>query len=146
MVVTVFRNQCRRLYLTAAEKKTVNPANHSRNIQKKRLHSGAGRMPAINCNHDLESYCKAKKLTPEDLNHNFERLYDSRTKVQQDQDILSLLDIANSKRRRVNEDARSCDRSLAITYYLLSACDNSKIPVCKASFLSVLGECDFKFY
>lgn len=123
----------------SSRKKRSNPDKHTRSIRKRQLHSGAGKVPIKNCIHLQRSFCKAELLTSEDISYNFTRLYDNTTKVEQDKDILSLMDISQSARTRVSAESRRKAKDITIKYNLLHS-NNVKLEVCKATFVSVLGE------
>lgn len=79
-------------------------------------------------------------LHPEDLLQNFNLFYKTTNKEKQDESILRLMNISQPKRPRVDPSAARKDRTLSVTYFLLGKGSMDKVPVCKASFISVLGE------
>lgn len=123
----------------SSRKRKVDVTNHARTITKKRLHSGEGKTPTLNCAHTASTFCEARTLLVAELTYNFERLYNNKTKVEQDQMILSLMTIQGCKRSRVDEANMKRSKGATITYHLLRH-DNSRIEVCKATFTSVLGK------
>lgn len=126
---------------TSSRKKKVNIENHQKYKKKKLLHSSEGKLSRINCAHQsARSFCKASTLTPDDVNYNFQKLYNCSSKVEQDAAILKLMDINQAKRARVTEAARQKPKALSVKYYMLRSQINVKVEVCKATFISVLSK------
>lgn len=68
-------------------------------------------------------------------------MYKNATKVDQDKILLRLSTINKCSRERVSADVKKKAREVTVKYCLLScAPPHHKIPVCKATFLSVLGK------
>ena len=106
-------------------------------------------MPAVTCSHKkATNFCHADTLTPGDLWKNFQSFYSASTKVEQDQVILQLITVKKVQRRRPKVDNSDIqkDREVTNEYNLLTEDHPTKIPVCKATFCSVLGEFHFYFY
>ena len=109
---------------------------------------GIGKIPQVVCTHEARRcvFCHADKLTPDDIALNFNIIYGKPNKVEQDQGILHLMTLEKAKRRRarVKDAAARKDRNLSVKYNLLTVDLPNKLPVCKATFLQVLGECSCK--
>ncbi len=129
------------------KKRKPSKSNHLREEIKKMKHSGGGKMPAVACSHTTASnFCHADTLTSGDLLRNFQLFYSKSTKTEQDQAILQLIAVKKVQRRRPKFDNRDMQKNREVTneYHLLTEDHPTKIPVCKATFCSVLGE--FIFY
>lgn len=126
------------------KKRKPSKNNHLRENVKKMRHSGGGKMPAVTCTHkkSLKNFCHADTLTPDDLRRNFESFYGHSTKIEQDQAILQLITVKKVQRRRPKVDNTDMQKERDVTneYHLLTEDHPTKIPVCKATFCSVLGE------
>ena len=128
------------------KKRKPSKSNHEREKNKKMRHSGGGKMPAVKCSHKkATNFCHADTLTPGDLMKNFQSFYSASTKVEQDQIILQLITVKRVQRRRQKVDTIDSqkDREVTNEYHLLTEDHPTKIPVCKATFCSVLGEFNF---
>ncbi|KAF5899522.1 uncharacterized protein DAT39_010764, partial [Clarias magur] len=73
-----------------------------------------------------------------DLLQNFSLFYETANKEKQDEGILRLVNISLPKRIRVSPNAGKRPRNLSITYFLLREGSIERVPVCKATFISVL--------
>lgn len=125
------------------KKRKPSKDGHEQEKVKKMRHSGGGKMPAVICRHkSSRSVCQAERLTERDLEINFDSLYNNKTKVDQDQQLLHLITVKQVQRRRkkVDEVDRQRERDVTNEYHLLSEHHPTKIPVCKATFCGVLGE------
>lgn len=126
------------------KKRTSSKNNYLPEDVKKMRHLGGGKMPAVACSHKRSSnyFCHADTLTPGDLQRNFESFYAHTTKTEQDQAILQLVTVKKVQRRRpkVDNTDRQKERDITNEYHLLAEDDPAKIPVCKPTFCSVLGE------
>ncbi|XP_048020943.1 uncharacterized protein LOC125266040 [Megalobrama amblycephala] len=127
-------------------KRKASIENHQRGETKRARHSGEGKHPKINCGHRATAsrpnvgMCHADKLSDEDVAFNFTKMYKNATKVDQDKILLRLSTISKCSRVRVSADVKKKAREVTVKYCLLScAPPHHKIPVCKATFLSVLG-------
>lgn len=129
------------------KRRKLSKSNNLREDIKKMRHSGGGKMPAVGCSHTPASnFCHADTLTPGDLLKNFQLFYSKSTKPEQDQAILQMITVKKVKRRRVKIDNSDMQKNREVTseYHLLTEDHSTKVPVCKATFCSVLGE--FIFY
>ena len=119
--------------------------NHERQRVKKLRYSGGGKEPQIGCLHTARGnaiLCHADKLTDNIMGLNHDKFYEKTDKVVQDSYLLTLLNITlpNRRRNRVeNEDNRK-NINVSVRYTLLGENLPNKIPVCKATFIKVLGE------
>ena len=128
---------------TAQKRKPVR--NNTKREEIKRLkHSGGGKMPSVACTHTKRScFCHADTLTQGDVWRNFESFYSNPTKPAQDKAILQLITIKKVQRRgpKIDNADKQRDREVTNGYHLLTEEDHpTKIPVCKTTFCSVLGE------
>ena len=133
------------------KKRKPSKLHHNREVIKKMRHSGGGKMPAVTCTHTHTkntNFCHADKLTPGDLLKNFHSFYCNVTKTDQDRAILQLTNVKNVKRRRLKVDDTDRQKARDITnqYSLLTEDHPKKIPVCKSTFCSVLGELNVLLY
>ena len=113
-----------------------------RQIDKKRRHSGGGKIPQIACGHTAEGsseLCYANRLTEGDILMNFKQFYSLPTKPQQDETILRLMEVTKPRRVRIMEDARQRDKAMSVKYKLMTEDRRKQVPVCKSTFTSVLG-------
>ncbi|KAG5263245.1 hypothetical protein AALO_G00284190 [Alosa alosa] len=118
----------------------LNEDNHERQQTKKIHYSGGGRIPTIGCKHtSAKCFCQADRLTPDDLVMNFQKFHDKPNKVEQDAALLYLMSVSEVKRQRQNDENRQKGRNVTVKYSLLWDEHPNKLPVCKATFLSVLG-------
>ena len=130
------------------KKRRASKSNHKRENDKKIRHSGGGKIPAVACTHtwaENRCFCHADRLTAADLALNFRSLYEKCNKVEQDQALLLLMtvDKVSRHRLRVGDEAARKDRSVSVKYSLMTEEHPRKLPVCKETFLKVLGECLF---
>ena len=114
-----------------------------RHRDKTRRHSGGGKIPRIACGHtangdNTSELCHADTLTEGDILMNYNQLYSLPTKPQQDETILRLMDVTKPRRLRVKDD-RKRDKAMSLKYQLMTEDALSKVPVCKSTFISVLG-------
>ena len=103
-------------------------------------------MPAVTCSHTKSShFCHADTLTAGDLLRNFQTFYSNSMKTEQDQAILQLINVKKVQRRRPKLDNTEMQKERDVTneYHLLTEDHPTNIPVCKATFCSVLGEFNF---
>ncbi|XP_056098814.1 uncharacterized protein LOC130077555 [Rhinichthys klamathensis goyatoka] len=121
-------------------RRRLNEDNHERQQTKKMRYSGGGRIPTIGCKHtSAKCFCQADRLTPDDLVMNFQKFHDKPNKVDQDAALLHLMSVSEVKRQRQNDENRQKGRNVTVKYSLLWDEHPNKLPVCKATFLSVLG-------
>ncbi|KAK5867599.1 hypothetical protein PBY51_012071 [Eleginops maclovinus] len=121
-------------------RRRLNIDSHERQRTKKMRYSGGGRIPTIGCTHtSAKCFCQADRLTPDDLVMNFEKFHDKPNKVEQDGALLHLMSVSEAKRHRQNDENRQKERNVTVKYSLLCDEHPNKVPVCKATFLSVLG-------
>lgn len=119
--------------------------NSARCKAKEKRYSGTDRISRIACKHNSVS-CAAVTLTETDITYIKEQLYSTHDKVKQDAILLSHLDIMQCKRRRPSAKAeKRRQRDLTIKYAVLKE-DNTKVPVCQASFLSIFCKYVFFFF
>ncbi|XP_063039647.1 uncharacterized protein LOC134434912 [Engraulis encrasicolus] len=125
------------------KKRKASKNNHTRENIKKMRHSGGGKLPAVSCTHNKTTtvFCHADKLTPGDLEKNFQNFYSHSTKTEQDQALLRLITVKKVHRRRpkVENTDKQKEREVTNEYHLLTEDHPTKIPVCKSTFCSVLG-------
>ncbi|XP_041366912.1 uncharacterized protein LOC121381642 [Gigantopelta aegis] len=110
-------------------------------LQKNARHSGAEKPASISCVHNVRNVCLATSLSNDDLTYAHDRLYSTENKVTQDATLLSYMDIGKCVRRRPRIDDSSKikrNREISVKYFTLTA-NKEKIPVCKASFMSIFG-------
>lgn len=120
------------------------PKDYLREKDKLVRHSREGKEPRVVCRHRNTHFCQAGKLTDQDVTFNFDTMYRCQTKVDQDKVILRLATVGSVTRKRVDDDDRLKTRDIRVTYHLLChAPPHVKIPVCKATFRSVLGKIIF---
>ena len=128
----------------SGRKKKRKPDTYARNVAKKARHSGG--IPSIACCHNTAKVCLAATLSPEEIAGIHRVLYATSDKVKQDAILLSYMDITTVKRRRlkVDDSGKQKNRDLTVKYSVLrdkgEKEDKEKIPVCKASFMSLLCE------
>ncbi|KAM4538846.1 zinc finger MYM-type protein 4-like isoform 2-T2 [Odontesthes bonariensis] len=67
------------------------------------------------------------------------KFHDKPNKVEQDGALLHLMSVSEVKRQRQNDENRQKERNVTVKYSLLCDEHPNKVPVCKATFLSVLG-------
>ncbi|KAG5834002.1 hypothetical protein ANANG_G00281960, partial [Anguilla anguilla] len=80
--------------------------------------------------------CQASALSTEGLTKINRVLYSTTDKVKQDATLLSCMEIMPVKRRRSKVDnPKQKTRDLTVKYFVLT--ETGKIPVCKASFMSI---------
>lgn len=124
---------------SSSRKKKVDVTNHHRYKKKKLLNSAEGKIARRNCQHQsVNSFCKVSVLSGDDINYNFQKLYNCESKVDQDAVILKLLEISTAKRPRVSVEARRKAKANTIKYFLLNSTTRDRVEVCKASFISIL--------
>ena len=128
-------------------KRRLDKENHKKQLEKKVRHSGCGSTPTVGCQHTATATCQAEKLSPDDLMMNFNKFYNKPNKVDQDRAILDLLDKmkVNRRRTKIKDVNKRKDRKISVKYSLLCGSHPEKVPVCKASFIKVLGEYNFVF-
>ena len=125
-------------------KRRLNIENHKKQQQKKARYSGGALIPAVGCKHSAATvFCQAEKLSSDDLMLNFSKFYENPNKVEQDRALLHLMSITPVKRQRpkVQNEEKRKDRNLSVRYSLLCNSHPEKVPVCKSTFIEVLGEC-----
>ena len=127
------------------KKRKPSKSNHNREIVKKMRHSGGGKVSVVVCTHTAaqnHGFCHAK-LSPDDIAMNLTKFYQGGNKVQQDEQLLLLMSVGKTQRRRkkVDDENSRKDRNVSVKYSLLTHDHPNKLPVCKATFLSILGEC-----
>lgn len=125
-------------------KKPRFPGLSERELAKRARHSGEGNVPTVNCQHNGTKTCFALSLSETDLKHFSNIFYLSNDKVKQDASLLNYMNITYAKRARVNDALRKKMRDVSVKYSALKN-DNTTVPICKASFLSILGECIYYF-
>ena len=128
------------------KKRKPSKSNHNREIVKKMRHSGGGKVSVVVCTHTAaqnHGFCHANKLSPDDIAMNFAKFYQGGNKVQQDEQLLLLMSVGKTQRRqkKVDDENSRKDRNVSVKYSLLTHDHPNKLPVCKATFLSILGEC-----
>ncbi|XP_041365380.1 uncharacterized protein LOC121380568 [Gigantopelta aegis] len=122
-------------------KRENNSGNSGRSLAKNARHSGAEKPASISCVHNVRNVCLATSLSNDDLTYAHDRLYSTENKVTQDATLLSYMDIGKCVRRRPRIDDSSKikrNREISVKYFTLTA-NKEKIPVCKASFMSIFG-------
>ncbi|XP_041738101.2 zinc finger protein 771 isoform X2 [Coregonus clupeaformis] len=116
---------------------------HQRERAKIQRHSGEGKKPNISCRHTEavnSGLCHSDKLTPADIALNYQKVYSNPYKVKQDEFILRQMTINKTKRKRVSGADRKKARDTTIKYSLLSGdAPYRSVPVCKATFINILG-------
>ncbi|XP_053366721.1 uncharacterized protein LOC128540767 [Clarias gariepinus] len=125
--------------LVSARKRKRSVPTKEREVMKQKRHDGSGKEPIIACNHVGEKFCRASSLSKDDLLQNFSLFYETANKEKQDEGILRLVNLSLPKRIRVSPNAAKRPRNLSITYFLLRKGSMERVPVCKATFISVLG-------
>ena len=119
-------------------KRKQNVALHAGNVAKRLRHDGSDKEPKLSCSHNSPSICLATSLTEDDLARLHEIMYSNSEKVKQDSLLLSYMDITEVKRRRSTTDTPR-RRDMTINYFVTNK-ENQKIPVCKATFMSIFGK------
>ncbi|KAJ8287112.1 hypothetical protein GJAV_G00047790 [Gymnothorax javanicus] len=128
------------LPLETLRKRKMSIPSNEREVKKIERHDGSGKEPRLACTHTGEKgFCRASMLSQSDLLYNFSLFYKTAEKKRQDESILRHVKISQPKRPRVKADAKKKARNLSVEYYLMRCNSEEKIPVCKATFLSVLG-------
>lgn len=130
----------------SSSKRRASKEHHAKVVKKRALHSGDGKQPRKDCNHDSKSFCKINSLTVEDMVFNFNRIYDFKDKVEQDRELLMLVITTPVQRTRVSDESRQKKKDVSTTYRLLNKDTKTSVEVCRASFLSVLGNCPDVIY
>lgn len=114
------------------------PSSWKKNIAKQERYSSTGMLTHhLACNHskkDLTLQCKI--LTSNDLQKFSKSFYSIPNKLVQDSFILKHTDYESVVRHRPKNDTRS-PRQYSYKYYILKG--STKVQVCKAAFLKVLG-------
>ncbi len=130
-------------------KRRLDKEYHKKQQKKKVRHSGGALIPTVGCQHKAGAtgFCQAEKLSPDNLMMNFNKFYERPNKVDQDRAILHLLDITRVKRQRLKvlDANKRKDRNISVKYSLLCSSHPEKVPVCKATFIKVFGEYNFRF-
>ena len=127
-------------------KRKANPDKTKRQIAKQKRYSGEGRTARISCNHKdvgaKKSFCRAQVLSENTLNLGWTNFHASQVKYDQDVIISNLMDVSRAERPRVGADARQKPRALTVKYHLRNydVEGSPMVPVCKATFMSALGE------
>ena len=131
-------------------KRKVKPEERKRARAKQNRHSGIGKASSITCTHsthghgekDSKSFCQASLLTENSLRVGWENFYASCSKRDQDTIISSLIDTGRPQRNRVRLCEQQKSRQLSVKYFLKNydAYGSPFVQVCKAAFLSALGE------
>ncbi|KAA0703634.1 hypothetical protein E1301_Tti015520 [Triplophysa tibetana] len=114
--------------------------NSARSKAKENRYSASDRIPRVRCTHSNGVLCRADTLTETDITYINKQLYFSHDKVKQDAILLSHMDVMPCKRRRVKVKAedKQRQRDLTVKYFVLKE-DQTNVPVCQASFLSIFG-------
>ena len=110
---------------------------YSRNVAKKARHSGQGKVPSIACKHHSDKVCQASALSAEDVTKINRELYSTTDKVKQDAALLTYMHIMPVKRRRPKAENKATHRTRDLTVKYCVLTESGKIPVCKASFMSI---------
>ena len=122
-------------------KKRANSANSARSVSKQMRHSGAGRIASISCVHKARNVCMATSLSEDDLKFAHSQFYTVQDKLKQDATLLSYMDIQKCVRRRAKvEDVEKRNARECCVKYCTVTVDKVRVPVCKASFMSIFGE------
>ena len=119
-------------------KRKRDSSHYAKNVEKRLRHSGMSIEPTIACNHKVQSTCLAASLTEDDLNFLHRSMYSESDKVMQDALLLTYMDIKPVTRRRSTADNPN-SRDMTIKYHVTNE-DKEKIPVCKATFMSIFGK------
>ena len=132
---------------TGGRRRRLNRDNHQCQRAKKMRYSGGGLIPILGCTHiSAKCFCQADKLSTDDLVMNFQKFHDKPNKVEQDGALLHLMTISEVTRRRPKNDENRKERNVTVKYSLLCDEHPNTVPVCKATFMSVLGEYSFHFW
>ena len=114
-----------------------------REKDKRRRHSGGGKIPKIACDHTAADggFCQADRLTDDAIVLNHTQLYGCATKAQQDEMVLRLMTLTKPQRVRLRpgQDVRQRDKSMSVKYPLMTSDAREQLQVCKATFIGVLG-------
>lgn len=113
---------------------------YSRNVAKAARYSGERKAPCIALNHvNSEKVCRASAPSTTELTLINPALYSTTDEEKQDASLLSYMDTKPVKRRRptVDNPAEHKTRDLTVKCFVLN--EAGKIPVCKASFMSLFG-------
>ena len=126
-------------------KRVRQPSNDARLVAKRARDSGGGKIPVKACKHDAENgdFCQVEKLSDDEIMFNYTKFYSVADKAVQDQKIMTLMKITSPQRPRVDNARRQRDRAVCVAYHLRSADKPDLMPVCRATFLGVLGMCHY---
>ena len=105
--------------VSAVGKKCKPSTKNHMHEQRRRRHSGVGKMPAVTCGHTKSlHFCHSDRLTQVDLLRIFESFYPHSRKTEQDEAMLHLITVQKVQRRRqkvVNTD-RQKERDVTNSY------------------------------
>lgn len=101
-------------------------------------HSSANKTPTIECEHyGRNQTCQAKYLTADDMCWFFDRLYQHKTKIEQDCHLLQFIEIEKPRRHRPRPGSKRKVKARLVLSHFVDTVAGDRLKVCARSFETI---------